>query len=158
MIKFYGLISEDNKKVIIKKEKKILFFASMIPVFLGSCLTIIASIKIDLIYLLFLIPLLFFLCIPFFPLSKRTMDLMIPFEVSICNETIISQGNNFKSSKKISDIKKIVDYGSYYFIYFKWPKKSYRFLCQKNLISEDKLITFENLFKNKLSKKGKDNI
>ena len=155
MIKFYGSISEDNKKVIINKEKRTLFFASLIPVSIGLSLTIIASIKIDLICLLFLIPLLFFLCIPLFPLSKRTMDLMIPFEISINNEIIISQGNNFKCSQKISDIKKIVDYGPYYFIYFKWPKKSYRFLCQKNLIKEGTLLDFEKKLHDYLITKNK---
>lgn len=153
MIKFCGSLSEDNKKVIIKKERMILFGVATIPVLLGCCLITILAINIHLIYLLFIIPLVFFLIIPFFPLSKHSLDLMIPFKISITNDLIISEGNNFKCTKKLSEIKKIVDYGTYYFIYFKWPKKSYKFLCQKNLIEEGTLITFENLFQNKLKQK-----
>ena len=153
MIKFCGSISEDNKKVIIKKERMIFFGVATIPVLLGCCLITIFAINIHLIYLLFIIPLVFFLIIPFFPLSKQSLDLMIPFKISITNDLIISEGNNFKCTKKLSEIKKIVDYGTYYFIYFKWPKKSYKFLCQKNLIKEGTLITFENLFQNKLKQK-----
>lgn len=153
MIKFCGSISEDNKKVIIKKERMIFFLVATIPVLLGCCLITILAINIHLIYLLFIIPLVFFLIIPFFPLSKQSLDLMIPFKISITNDLIISEGNNFKCTKKLSEIKKIVDYGTYYFIYFKWPKKSYKFLCQKNLIEEGTLITFENLFQNKLKQK-----
>ena len=38
-------------------------------------------------------------------------------------------------------------------IYFKWPKKSCKFLCQKNLLVEEKIESFENLFKNKIEHK-----
>lgn len=153
MLKFYGSLSEENKKAIIKQERKILFLASLIPVLLGLCLATIVAININLIYLLFIIPLLFFLLIPFFPLSKKTIDLIIPFQILIHEDTITSEGKNFKCTRYLSDIKKVVDYGSYYQIYFKWPKKSCKFLCQKNLLVEEKIESFENLFKNKIEYK-----
>lgn len=71
MLKFFGNISEKNKNFIIKKEKLIFFYASIIPVIIGIALTIFVSIKIDLIWLVFLIPLLFFLSIPLFPLGEK---------------------------------------------------------------------------------------
>lgn len=154
MFKFYGEVSEQNKKIIINKQRKIFFCASIIPVLLGVCITIILAIKIHLIYLLFLIPLLFFLIIPFMPLSKRTLDLIIPTKIIIYDDFIISEGNKFKCVKKYSDIKSIIDYGSYYFIYFKWPKKSYKFLCQKNLLIAGRIEDFEKYFQSKLSKKS----
>ena len=116
MIRFYGSISEDNKKVIIKKERMIFFWAATIPVLLGCCLITIIAINIHLIYLLFLIPLLFFLIIPFFPLSKRSLDLMIPFKISITDNLIISEGNNFKCTKELSDIKK--NYRLWYLLFY----------------------------------------
>lgn len=154
MFEFHGSISEDNKKVIIRKEKTILFLASIIPFLVGISITIIIAIKIDLIYLLFLIPLLFFIFIPFFPLTKKTLDLIIPVRIWINQEVVLSEGNNFKCSKQTADIKEIVDYGSYYFIYFKWPKKSYKFLCQKNLIITGNIDDFEKHFKTKIRKKS----
>ncbi len=146
MIKFYGSISEDNKKILVRKEKVILFFASLIPVLIGIGITIALAIKIDLLALIFLIPLLFFLSIPLFPVSKKTLSLMIPHQIIIDDEIIISEGENFKCYKNLVDIKKIVDYGTYYYIFFKWPKKSYRFLCQKNLLLNGTIEDFEKRF------------
>lgn len=78
----------------------------MIPVIIGIILTIIAAIKLDLIWLVFLFPLLFFLMIPLFPIKGKTLDLMIPIKIVIDGDTIISEGNNFKNTKNISDVKK----------------------------------------------------
>lgn len=153
MLKFFGNISEKNKNFIIKKEKLIFFYASIIPVIIGIALTIFVSIKIDLIWLVFLIPLLFFLSIPLFPLGEKTLDMIIPKKIIITNNMIINEGNNFKSTRNVSDIKKIIDYGDYFQIYFKWPKKTYKFLCQKNLIVEGTINDFEEKFKNKIIKK-----
>ncbi len=146
MIRFYGLISKDNQKVIIKKEKVILFFASLITVLIFGTLTVVTAIYVNLIYLLFLVPLVFFLTIPLFPLSKKTLDAMIPLQIDILDDVVVSKGKNFNCVKNISDIKKVVDYGSYYQIYFKWPKKTYKFLCQKDLISEGSVKDFEKKF------------
>lgn len=153
MLKFFGNISEKNKNFIIKKEKLIFFYASIIPVIIGIALTIFVSIKLDLIWLVFLIPLLFFLSIPLFPLGEKTLDMIIPKKIIITNNMIINEGNNFKSTRNVSDIKKIIDYGDYFQIYFKWPKKTYKFLCQKNLIVEGTINDFEEKFKNKIIKK-----
>ncbi len=155
MLKFYGQISESNKKFIIKREKLIFFLASLTPVIIGTILTIIAAIKINYIWFLFLIPILFFISIPLYPLGKKTLDLMIPTKIIINKQMIISEGNNYKCVRNSIDIKKIIDYGNYYQIYFKWPKKSYRFLCQKDLIVEGTLEDFENLFKEKIVRKIK---
>lgn len=153
MIKFYGNITEDNKKFIIKKEKMIFFLASVIPISIGIILTIVAAIKINIIWLIFCIPLIFFICIPLFPISKKTMGLIVPDKILIINDLIISEGTNFKSVRKLIDIKKIKDYGDYYQIYFKWPKKTYKFLCQKNLLIEGSIEDFEKMFFNKIIKK-----
>lgn len=153
MLKFYGQISESNKKFIIKREKLIFFLASLIPVIIGTILTIIAAIKINYIWFLFLIPILFFISIPLYPLGKKTLDLMIPTKIIINKQMIISEGNNYKCVRNSNDIKKIIDYGNYYQIYFNWPKKSYRFLCQKDLIVEGTIEDFEKIFSNKIIKK-----
>lgn len=153
MIKFCGIMTEDNKKFIIKKEKLIFFLASIIPILIGIALTTTAAIKINLIWLTFFIPLIFFLCIPLFPIGKKTMDLMIPTKISINNNSVICEGNNFKCSRNLLDIKKVIDYGNFYQIYFKWPKKSYKFLCQKDLLVEGSLEDFEKMFPNKIIKK-----
>lgn len=153
MIKFDGLISEDNQKVIIKQEKRMLFFAALIPFLIFGTLTVFAAIYMHLIYLLFFIPFAFFLTIPLFPLSKKTLDLMIPLQIKILDDVIISEGKNFKCVRKIADIKKVIDYGTYYQIYFNWPKKSFKFLCQKDLVEDSTLRDFEVLFQNKIIKK-----
>ncbi len=79
--------------------------------------------------------------------------MIIPKKIIITNNMIINEGNNFKSTRNVSDIKKIIDYGDYFQIYFKWPKKTYKFLCQKNLIVEGTINDFEEKFKNKIIKK-----
>ena len=151
MIKFYGNISEKNKNRIIKKEKFIFFLASLIAVIIGSIITIILSLKIDLLFLLFIIPLTFFLLIPLFPLSKKTINSIIPNLIIISDNKVICEGVNFKSFKQFSDIKNIVDYGDCYQIYFKWPNKSFRFICQKDLLVEGSIDEFEKLFNKKIT-------
>lgn len=146
LIKFYGLISDDNQKVIVRQEKSILFFASLVTVLIFGALTIFVAIYVNLIFLLFFIPLIFFLTIPLFPVSKKTLDSMIPLQVDILENVVVSSGENFKCTRLISDIKKVVDCGSYYQILFKWPKKTYKFLCQKDLIAEGSIEDFEKKF------------
>lgn len=155
MIKFYGSISDINKNFIIKKEKFVFFAAFIVPISIGMILATIEAIKINLIWLIFYVPLLFFLAIPLFPLGNKAVDSMIPTKILINNEIISSEGNNFRCIKKLIEIKKIIDYGQFYQIYFKWPKKSYKFLCQKDLIVEGTLEEFENLFKDKIIRKNK---
>ena len=153
MIKFCGHISENNKNFIIKKEKLLFFLAALIPVIIGMILTIVAAIKINLIWLIFFIPLLFFLSTPLFPLSKKTIELMIPSKITITKTIITSEGTSFKTTKNLSDVKKVIDYGNFYQVCFKWPKKSYKFLCQKDLITEGTIEDFEKMFSSKIVKK-----
>ena len=155
MIKFCGEITEKSKKFIINKNRFVLFIASILPVSVAIVITIFLTIKFHLIYLLFLIPLLFWLIFPLIPLSKKTLDKMIPTKILITSRTITSEGNNFACTRQLSDIKQVVDYGDFYQIYFKWPNKSYNFLAQKSLLTEGTIEDFEKLFKDKIKRMNK---
>ena len=55
-------------------------------------------------------------------------------KILIIDDLIISEGTNFKSVRNLIDIKKIKDYGDYYQIYFKWPKKHINFYVKKTYL------------------------
>lgn len=60
--------------------------------------------------------------------------------------------NNKPRFNKISSIKKIYDYGDWYYIRFKFDPSNY-LVCQKDLIVKGTIGEFEKIFKDKIIKK-----
>ena len=57
--------------------------------------------------------------------------------------------------KKIEDVKKIVDYGEFYYISYYFPEKWVNCVCQKNLLVEGTIKEFEEFFEGKIVRKIK---
>ena len=93
------------------------------------------------------------LCIP----TKRLMfgwNYTINFE----NETITVVFNHQQGaveSYKICKVKKVVDYGRYYYVFLYRLDPSKGIVCQKDLLTEGTIEEFEELFKEKIIRKSK---
>lgn len=151
MIRFYGELSKENKKIFVIKIKILLFLCFLLPSFLMIIPFIILVFTNSLIYLL---PILLFIFIPivFLIIKNKYYEDMLPNEVIIKDNIIISIGVKFKYVKEILNISKVVDYGDCYKIFFKFPHKNQSFICQKDLIVEGSIKDFEKLFAGKIKK------
>ncbi len=85
--------------------------------------------------------------------TKKEKEKITPQKVYIENEIIISQSNALIESRYIEDVKEVRDYGEFYYLTFPFGKYSYRFVCQKNLLSQGTLDDFESLFEGKIVRK-----
>ncbi len=151
MIEFRGELSKSSKEYLIKKESK-----NCIIVIIGSLLFcipfIVLSIINNWIFAIGVIPFVFISIASLIPPRGKILKLLFPIRVSINDDIIICKGENFEVANNIASIKKIIAGGDWYHIIFKFPHKSFRFLCQKDLITEGTIEEFEETFKNKIVK------
>ncbi len=78
--------------------------------------------------------------------SESTKEL--PYKITIDEEQIIYESPTKSEKIKIQSVKKVVDYGEFFYITF--DKAENVFVCQKDLLIEGDLKTFEALFSDKL--------
>lgn len=154
MIEFSGTISKNCKNYIKNREKKISFVGLS-----GACLVflipfIILSFK-NQIFLLVVATLLFLPLFAFSPISERSLQSSIPEEIKINNNIIISKGKNFEYKRQTSSIKKIIDFGDWYHVFFNYANRCENFICQKDLIKEGTIEDFEKMFEDKIVRKTK---
>ena len=161
MIEFRGEITGKCKKFIMKREAVISFIAMMFGAIVVSIPIIILSLTYNpFIWIMMVVPgLTFVLClIPFFltdyGLSKS--KLIFPFRITIAKDgEMISENENFHDYRHISQIKKVVAMEEWYALYFYFPHKTLRYVCQKDLIKEGSIEEFEEMFKDKIIRKEK---
>lgn len=144
MLVFRGELSEDCKRHIYHD----LIVINLITMSLLSILLLIpitfAVVYDDIVWAIayILIPVLFMGV----PVSARNQKLAHPTEIVIEKESILIVGEAFNQHRDIAQIKKIVDYGSFYKIMFKFPSRSVHCICQKDLLVEGTIEEFEDRF------------
>lgn len=84
--------------------------------------------------------------------TKKEKEKIIPRRVYIENDIITCQSNALVESRTIQDVKEVRDYGDFYYLEFPFGKYSYRFVCQKDLLTQGTLADFESLFAEKIKK------
>ena len=156
MIEFKGDLSAQTKKDVHKiKTKK-----TAIRVVFFLLLMIIP------IYSLFNIPHVFYLEVAHYSailigivmiagIFKNFREGKEPSQITIEEDKIIAQNETFKTLRKVSDVKKVVDFGEWYHILFDYQNESFSFVCQKDLLTKGSLEEFEACFEGKLEKKFK---
>ena len=158
MIEFKGKLSKKCKRYIQIQESKIhvkiftLTFIVLSP-FLGFLFNILDPLPAILIYIAcYAVSVAMSFLFPLF----TDYDKSLPNQITICVEEdvikSISQQQTFEM--QISNIDKIIDMGDWYLIHFdSGPNRPPRFVCQKDLITSGSLDNFEELFKEKITKK-----
>lgn len=144
MIEFKGEISKYGKKLIFCKQIRTFLMVGVFFVLLVSTPIILLGVYVDLIYLFWLIvPILCGICFPFIPVY----DLDAPLQIEIEDGVVYITSKTHIRSIDVADVKKVIDYGECYYIFFYFPHKSMNCLCQKDLIVQGTIEEFEELFK-----------
>lgn len=154
MIEFKGELSNGAKKLILMKEIHASACVASLVAILFSVATVIISLFTDKIILLFLILYISFIvlsCIPY----KKTINKLVPNSITIEGGMIYLKNEMIGASRKVSDVKKIFDFGEWYYIIFNFPHKNLLYLCQKNLLNLGSIEEFEALFEGKIIKKNR---
>ena len=107
----------------------------------------------------FIFGLIIIVFIVIFILTNRKTKIKIEwdFDIIIENEMITincrHQINGVIATKPIKKIKKVVDFGEYYYLYVCRWDASNGIICQKDLLIEGSLEEFEKLFEGKIQRK-----
>lgn len=84
--------------------------------------------------------------------TKKEKEKITPQKVFIEDDTIVSRSNAVAERRCLKDVKEVRDYGEFYYFVFYLRGYSYRFVCQKNLLSKGTLEEFESLFEGKIKR------
>ena len=162
MIKFSGKIKNQIQAKIINKRNKQL--CALAIIILITCL--IAALLIYLIskesnnefFKILILASITVLIIGmiFIPIKPNKLRFEWLYDITITNNmiTVALLNQNVEIlSKPITKIKKIVDYGEYYYLFvFRWDASN-GVVCQKDLLVEGNLEEFEKLFEGKIIRK-----
>lgn len=161
MIEFSGEFSEKNKNFLAKKLAYGAFISMLVVTIPTALIIIVVSIKIRIwILSLMAIPTLFMsvFVLIFSKLpseKKKVLEGMLPTKVVIDNDgTIKADWEKSSITKTIDNIRRINDYGEYYYISFKFPREMDVF-CPKDMITQGTIEDFERIFKDKIIRKAK---
>ena len=160
MIEFQGDIKESIKRKFFAWQERMLTYLFCSVYFIGGIpVATYFSAILHAWYLLGIIAgflfLLFFGCLA---LTKRKVpqkdfDKFFPTLVRISSKGLALQGKEFDQTRDMADVKKVYDYGEYYFITFYFPAKSQQFICEKDLLVSGTIEEFEDLFAGKIVRK-----
>ena len=92
----------------------------------------------------------------FFGKNGKIFEGELQWNIIIDQNLISAEGIQRSETKNLDDIKKVVDMGDFYKIYFYFPHKSNLFVCQKDLIIKGTIEEFEELFSAKIMRKKND--
>ncbi len=154
MIDFNGYLTGNSQKFfckqIVKLQQKFILF-TCIPAF--SIMLLIAYFCWDIIEpKLILIMIILFIPLYLLPniQTKKEKAKITPQRVYIDGDMIVSKSNATVDTRYMSDVKEVRDYGEFYYFVFK--VYSYRFVCQKDLLTQGSIEEFENLFAGKIKR------
>lgn len=156
MIEFKGYLTGKSQKFfcnqIVKLQQKLIIL-TLIPGFV--ILTIVFYVVFDVIALYpeviisEIILLALALLLPKIQ-TKKEKEKITPQKIFIDNDMIVSESNATVETRFIKDVKEVRDYGEFYYFVFK--AYSYRFVCQKDLLTQGSIDEFETMFAEKIKK------
>ncbi len=159
MIIFSGKIENDIQSKVITKRGQFLGILGIIVAGVGfiSCL-IVWLIEKNLNSELIKILIFSSVCVLIYgiiciPTSRRRLKFVWDYYIKFENEiiTVVSNHQNgVTQSYNISRVKKVVDYGRYYYLFLHRLDSSNGITCQKNLLIDGTIEEFEELFKGKI--------
>ena len=153
MIKFQGELSPACQDYILKREVQIDFIGGGIVFCIGVAIVVVLAVKSDWAYALFILPLAVSLFAAGKKPAKKAFGRIMPQSVIIADDLLESEGKEFHCTRTLSQVKKVIDRGEWYHIYFYYPYKNPRFICQKDLIKEGTIEEFEAMFADKMERK-----
>ncbi len=156
MIEFFGNLSNECQKYILRKESRIGLIAGLIVAIIFSVPSIVLAIKVNFIFIICIPALVIFALLAGMPPNKKNYNTVMPSKIviNIDSGTITSKSEKFHLERAISDIISVNDMGEWYHIFFgdKIDRLG-RFVCQKDLIHGCTLDEFEKIFDGKIIRK-----
>ena len=152
MIEFTGQISGQCKKFILKRQVRNQTIASAISCLLAAPFVIAMSVYIDKLFSIFFIPLFMLISFSLIKPSNKTQKTFLPIRVYIDleEEIVVRVTENNKVDLSLSSVKRIEDYGDWYYFVFNYDSRDPYFICQKELLSLGTIEEFERLFEGKI--------
>ncbi|MBO5091905.1 MAG: hypothetical protein J6C61_05430 [Clostridia bacterium] len=152
MIEFSGKMSDDSQKLILKANKRIATIGMLIACLLFLIPILIGAFIWNWLILLLIIPMPFLVLLA--GISPKDLNRVVPESIYIDEKDMVAESQLFRVVKSVSDVKRVVDNGKCYQIFFHSMPFCPNFVCQKNLISKGTIEEFELLFEGKLVKAG----
>ena len=87
-------------------------------------------------------------------LLDKTYEGDLQWNIVVEGNVISAEGIQRYEIKNLEDVKKVVDMGDFYKIYFYFPHKSNLFICQKDLLVKGTIEEFEKLFSSVMVRKN----
>lgn len=156
MIEFNGYLTGKSQKFfckqIVKLQQKIILF-TLIPIFIILMIVFYLVFDVIALYPEVIISEIILsalaLLLPNIQ-TKKEKEKITPQKVYIENDMIVSKSNAAVDTRFMKDVKEVRDYGEFYYFVFK--AYSYRFVCQKDLLTQGTIEEFESLFAGKIKK------
>ena len=155
MIEFKGELSKTCKKFVLKNEARCSKMALTISCFPFAVADIIWWAVSGKLYVLIVLPaLVFTVFLAGIKPREKDYGVIMTKRVTIEGNDLECEGDQFHDIKSIDRVKSVIDYGEWYKIIFRFPNKSQRFICQKDLITQGTIEDFENRFADKIIRRG----
>jgi len=150
MIEFRGKISEDCWRYLEKIGIRVVRIAGLLPAIVLLTIGIVAIIMWSWFFVVIALASIVFFIVAIFPKKCNVVD--APTRVTIKKNIIERDGVGAKNyaSRELDAVKKVIDFGDWYYISFYFPRKDMSFVCQKDLIVEGTIEEFEQLFASRL--------
>ena len=158
MFVYEGTLSEKCKRYMVKREQKggVIIISIISVIFMIP--TVLLTLFMNWIFIVFSFALLSWPIIAATPLSKANCALIIPTKITIDLQEdipyIAAEGKRFDVIRELSMVKTVVDMGEWYVFIFFFPHKSDRFVCEKALIRQGTIEEFEDYFAEEIIRKN----
>lgn len=161
MIEFNGEQSNECKLLIAREKSKKIGLLFTIINSVADIFILVFGILNNKLFVSLLTAIIFLLLavLTFITPKKQVSKVKIDTKIVITSDTIqMDYSTNFYANKKtltrkISNIKKIIDFGICYCIIFKHGDITNSWICEKSLITKGSISNFEELFCKQIIKK-----
>lgn len=157
MIEFNGYLTGAPKKFLFKKliscfQNATIFAFTMVLPFIILLVKTFEALSILYLYLAF------FLClmIVYRIIIPKASKSAIPKRIYIMDDKMVCIADNLTENRSVELVRKVFDYGEFYFISFYFGKISCYFICQKSLLTQGTIEDFEKLFDGKIVRKNEN--
>lgn len=156
MIEFSGYLSGSAEAFFYKKSRYLGLGFLLVGMILVLPTIIVLSVRLNdaaptIVYCA-IFPVLCLLSL--IPKRKKEKRRLTPKRIYTEDDCITCVANGYVETKFVDDVKMVVDHGEFYEIIFPFGKVSDKFICQKDLLTQGSLQSFEELFKGKVIKKN----
>lgn len=155
MIEFKGELSAKCRNYILHKEVRMGFIVTFTVAIIFLIPIMLLTILWDWIAMFAVLPFVMLVLFSLVRPSKKSYGVILPNRITIDENAIVSEGNKFYYECPILEVKKVVDMGEWYHIFFNFKYRNMRFVCQKNLLVEGSIEEFEKIFAGKIIKYNK---